>query len=515
MPASEVEAWLQERIDASPGELRTNRRQFLGGLMLTGAIGFAPAGAIDFRQRQGTKNSPIGLKDRNARVLIVGAGIAGLTAAYRLQQAGVAVDIVEASDRIGGRLKSLSQQAGVVELGGEFIDSRHTCVRSLAAELGLEMGDLRAADTGLEPEVLYFQGQKISRQQVVEEFKPLARHIAQDLKTLGTRDITYHNPSPHAVQLDRLSLAEYLAAAPVSPLINELVRVAYITEFARDAELQTCLNMLFLIGAEVGEWNTYGVSDERWHVIGGNDLIPKRLADRLNGAIETGVFLESVRQTPAGRYLVSLRQGSASQERVYEQILFAIPFSVLRAVELAIDLPPLKRQAIEQLGYGSGSKLSLPMQERIWRTRYGSTISVYTDQSFQNTWESARYSPGPSGWLTDLRGGQQGLKLGEGSPEDQAETMLTSLDAIFPGIAQVQRGKAVRAVWPQEPYALGSYSCYLPGQWTRFSGVEQEPVGNLWFAGEHCSIGSQGYMNGACETAERAAKGILQSLAIV
>lgn len=524
IPADEVEGWLQAQANALQadhlGGLQSNRRQFLGGFLLTGAVGLTRTGAINFRQQASGmgRNSPISFKDRNARVLIVGAGIAGLTAAYRLKQAGVAVDIVEASDRIGGRLKSLSNRAGypgVVELGGEFIDSRHTCVRLLAAELGLKMADLRAADNGLEPEVLYFNGQKVSHQQVIEEFKPLAQHIAQDLKTLGDRDITYYNPSPRAIQLDRLSLAEYLAAAPTTPLIRELVQVAYITEFARDAEAQTCLNMLFLIGAEVGEWNTYGVSDERWHVVGGNDLIPKRLADRLETAIETGVFLESVRMTPAGRYLVSLRQGDASQERVYEQILFAIPFTVLREVELAIDLPPLKRQAINQLGYGSGAKLSLPMQERIWRTRYGSTISVYTDQAFQNTWESARYSPGPTGWLTDLRGGQQGLKLGEGKPEDQAQALVQSLDRIFPGIVQVQRGKAIRAVWSQEPYALGSYSCYLPGQWTKFSGVEQERVGNLWFAGEHCSVGSQGYMNGACETAEQAAQGILQSLGAI
>ncbi|WP_179228439.1 flavin monoamine oxidase family protein [Leptolyngbya ohadii] len=520
IPSDEVEGWLQEQNDSSFGKLQTSRRQFLGGLMLTGATGLLPSGLRVHRESSAAENAQnsVSFIDRNAKVLVVGAGIAGLTAAYRLKQAGVAVDIVEASDRIGGRLKSLSGQAGypgIVELGGEFIDSRHTCVRSLAAELGLQMGDLKAADKGLEPEVLYFQGQKISHRQVIEEFKPLAQYIAKDLKKLGDRDITYRNPSPYGKQLDRLSLAEYLAQSPASPLIHELVRVAYITEFARDAESQTCLNMLFLIGAEAGEWNTYGVSDERWHVIGGNDLIPKRLADRLSNSIETGVFLESVQMTPAGRYLVSLRQGNTSQERVYEQILLAIPFTVLREVNLAIDLPPLKRQAIEQLGYGSGAKLSLPMQERIWRTRYGSTISVYTDQSFQNTWESARYASGPTGWLTDLRGGREGLHLSEGNPEEQAQTLLASLDRLFPGITEVQRGRAVRAVWSKEPYALGSYSCYLPGQWTKFSGVEQEPVGNVWFAGEHCSVGSQGYMNGACETGEWAAKGILQRLGAI
>jgi monoamine oxidase len=309
-----------------------------------------------------------------------------------------------------------------------------------------------------------------------------------------------------------MSLAEYLAVEPINPLIEQLVRVAYITEFGRDAESQSCLNMLFLIGSEVGKWSTYGLSDERYHVIGGNDQIPKQLAERLKGKIEYGTILESIRLTPAGRYRVSLRQDSTSRERVYDRILLTVPFSVLRQVELAVDLPPIKQQAIAELGYGTSSKLAVPYRERIWRTRYGCTISIYTDMDFQNTWESARYSPGPGGWVTDLRGGTQGVLLGQGDPEVQSQRLTDDLEQIFPGIKQVSRGKAMRSIWPAEPYALGSYSCYLPGQWTTIGGAEVERVGNLWFAGEHCSLGSQGYMNGACETAEAAAQGILVDL---
>ncbi|HEY9699775.1 MAG TPA: NAD(P)/FAD-dependent oxidoreductase [Trichocoleus sp.] len=505
MPAAEAEAWLQAKVD---------RRQFLGGMALTGAIGVVPElGQAGIRGHQ-SKSKGFG---NDSKVLIVGAGIAGLTAAYRLQQAGVPVDIIEANSRVGGRLVSLSRlpaYSGLVELGGEFIDSRHTTVRSLAAELGLEMADLRAADVGLEPEILYFQGQKVRHEQVAEAFIPLAQKIAMDLQQLGSRDITYENASPHAIQLDQLSLADYLAAADVSPLIEQLVRVAYITEFGRDAESQSCLNMLFLIGAEVGQWSTYGLSDERWHVIGGNDQIPKRLAGCLNSAIETETVLESIRMTPGGRYQVSLRQNATAQERIYDRVLLTVPFSVLRQINLAIEMPPLQRSAIEHLGYGTGTKLTFPLKERIWRTRYGSTISIYTDRAFQNTWESARYSPGTGGWVTDLRGGQAGLALGSGSTEKQAEGLLQDLDAIFPGIHQVERGSAVRAVWAREPYALGTYSCYLPGQWTKFRGVEGNRVGNLWFAGEHCSLSSQGFMNGACETAEAAARSILQDLGV-
>lgn len=450
-------------------------------------------------------------------VLIVGAGIAGLTAAYRLRQAGVPVRIIEASSRPGGRLRSVTHNADCpnpVELGGEFIDTRHTAVRSLAAELGLEMADLRQADAGLVPEVWYFNGQRISPKTIVAAFAPLAKRIRQDLKAIGGHLPSHQRANPTAQRLDRLTLAEYLEAQDLDPVLNQLVRVAYITEYGQDAEAQTCLNMLFLIGKEVGQWSTYGVSDERWHVVGGNESIPRALAQHLSDGIELGTRLESIRTAPDGRYRVSLRQGDRSQEHTYERILLTVPFSVLRGVELAVEMPPLKRQAIQELGYGLSSKLAVPFYERLWRTRYASTISTYTDQEFQNTWESSRYVKGDRGWVTNLRGGIAGVRLGSGSPAAHAAKLVADLEPIFPGIQEVKRGRALRTFWAVEPYALGAYSCYLPGQMTTFGGVEGERVGNLWFAGEHCSRESQGYMNGACETAELAARSILQDLGV-
>lgn len=504
----------------SPAEARENlahhlsRRQLLRGMAIAGVMATPPFQGFTTAAQT---RSPIASPSSSvlSSVLVVGAGIAGLTAAYRLHQAGVSVDVIEANPKVGGRLRTVTHHPLVpspAELGGEFIDTRHTFVLSLVRELGLTVSDLRQADANLEPEVLYFQGQTLRPEWVVEEFVPLARQIAADLQSLSDRTITYHHPNPAAQRLDRLTLAQYLEAAPGNATIKDLVKVAYVTEFGRDADEQTCLNMLFMIGAEAGKWSTYGISDERWHIVGGNESLPHRLAEHLADRIEFSTALESLRETAEGRYRVSLRRGSTSIDRTYDRILLAIPFSTLRLVNLEVEMPAVKQQAIAELGYGMSTKLLIPFEERLWRTQYHSTISTYSDRAFQNTWESARYSEGPGGWVTDLRGGREGVLLGAGNPDTHAQALVTELNALFPGLQDVKRGRALRAFWPAEVNAFGSYSCYLPGQWTTFCGAEAERVGNLWFAGEHCSVGSQGYINGACETAEVAALEILQDI---
>lgn len=485
---------------------RTSRRRLLyGGLALASAIGAATWERRDDSVAYAT----------TSKVLVVGAGVAGLTAAYRLHQAGVPVDIIEATNRIGGRMRSLPNAAGTsttVELGGEFIDTSHTHLRSLAKELGLKTADLQAADQGLEPETWYFQGRKVSQAEIIHEFAPLAQKISQDLAVIGKNPVNYQSHNQAAVRLDNLSIAEYLDKAQISPMLRQMLQVAYTTEYGREAEEQSCLNLLLVIGTEAGTFKVYGESDERYKIEGGNDQVPRRLAQSLEKFIETGTALEAISTLSDGRYQVTLRSGSSTFSRKYEQILLALPFTILRQISINVNLPPVKRLAIAQLGYGTNAKLITGYQERIWRTRYRSTAAVFTDLGFQNTWESSRNNPGPKGCVTDFTGGKHGLSLGSGTAETQAQRLMPQLEQVFPGISSMRQGQAIRAYWPGEHYTRGSYSCYLVGQWTKLSGAERQRVGNLFFAGEHCSPEAQGYMEGGCATGEAAALQILQDL---
>ncbi|MEH2461492.1 flavin monoamine oxidase family protein [Nostoc sp.] len=485
---------------------RTTRRRLLyGGLGLASAL----ATSTWHNGRDSTAFATI------PKVLVVGAGIAGLTAAYRLRQAGVPVDIIEARNRVGGRMRSLANAAGTgvtVELGGEFIDTDHTKLRSLAQELGLTIVDILATDKGLVPETWYFQGRKIPELEIINYFIPLAKKIEADLAAIGDGDVTYRSYNQAAFTLDNTSIAEYLEQAQINPILQEMLKVSYTTEYGREAVEQSCLNLLFLIGTNTDRFSLYGESDERYTIRGGNDQVPHLLANYLANVIQTETELEAICIRPDGRYRVSLKSGYKTFDRTYERILLTLPFTTLRLVKLKVNLPAIKQKAIAELGYGTNAKLITAYQQKLWRTKYNSTAATFTDTGFQNTWEASRYQKSPKGLVTDFTGGKHGLSLGKGSAESQAQILLPQLNQIFPGIKNLRQGEAIRAYWPGEQYTRASYSCYLVGQWTGISGAEQERVGNLFFAGEHCSQSYQGYMEGGCATGEVAARRILKDL---
>jgi monoamine oxidase len=451
------------------------------------------------------------------KVLVVGAGIAGLTAAYRLKQAGIPVDIIEARNRVGGRMYTARNIAGTsiyADLGGEFIDTIHTSLRRLVNELGLQTADLYAADKGLVPSVMYFQGRKIKDSELAEWSVALVKKIKQDLEKISIKDVSYRTRNPNAIALDSISIADYLEQAQIHPILNKLLQNSYTQLYGREASEQSCLNMLLFISTDNNNLRSNADSDERYQVLGGNDRVISLLAKSLSNFIETGTELEAINPQGEKGYRVSFRSGNRSFEKNYERVLLTLPYSTLRLVAINLDFPLVKQKAINELGYGTNSKLVTAYRERIWKTRYKSTAFISTELDFQGAWESNRNHRGSSGVITNFTGGKQGLAIGKGSTESQAQILLPQLEKIFPGISEQSAGEAIRAYWTGEQYTQGSYSCYLPGQWTGISGAEQENVGNLFFAGEHCSQKFQGYMEGGCRTGEIAAAKIMRSLGV-
>ncbi len=450
-------------------------------------------------------------------IAIVGAGIAGLTAAWRLRQAGVRVRVYEANSRIGGRMYSLRDHfpdGQVVELGGELIDTSHTRIRSLATELGLELDDLLADHPELTHEVWYFNGRRYDERDLVGALGPLAAAIERDQARLPEdEDITYANR--HGLEdLDRLSLAQWLDREGVDGWLRALIDVAYTTEMGAEPERQSALNLIDFIGIEPEQFSIFGESDERFHVRGGNDLVPLALGRLLDDAIETGQALEAITEHADGGVLLHFRDGAASRQVPADLVILALPFTTLRQVRIDVPLPARKRRVIDELGYGDNAKLMIGFNHRVWR-EHGSNGSVFTDLEFQSSWETSRAQPGQSGILTNFTGGRHALAIGSGPARIQAERAVAGLDRVYPGIAAARDGaKEVRFHWPSQPWVRASYACYAPGQWTTLRGAADERAGRLLFAGEHCALDSQGFMEGGCETGETAAAEVLDLLGV-
>ena len=175
----------------------------------------------------------------------------------------------------------------------------------------------------------------------------------------------------------------------------------------------------------------------------------------------------------------------------------------------------LIQTAIKELGYGTNTKLITGYRDRLWRSKYASNGQVFGNlKILSETWESARYTSDKQGAIVNFTGGELGQKLAKMQASVAGREFVSDWQNIFPGVKDSYLDKSIITNWIDSPYSRGSYACYLVGQWTKFAGAEGERVKNLFFAGEHCSLEAQGYMEGGCITGLAVAQAILAELKV-
>lgn len=502
---------------AARAQARWDRRSVLQAGAVLGA-GFALGGlASGCSPRRAYIADSTGPISGVPRVAIVGAGLAGLTAAWHLKNAGVPSTIYEASPRLGGRTYSGRDVVGtglVTELGGEFIDSIHEDMLGLVEHFGLELIDVQgAAEHDLASDAFYFEGRHFSEQDVVDALRPYAERMAADLEPLG--DDTTYQDAGGAEALDALSIAAYLDQLGMSGWLRKLIEVAYVTEYGAELDDQSALNLLYMIETDLSsdEFAIFGASDERYKIVGGNQSVATALAADLEAEPLLGHRLESIRWASSS-YRLHFSTGDDSKPVLLwaDVVILTLPFSMLRKVDIRIELPDLKRCVIDELPMGNCTKLMMGLRSRPWR-ELGYGGNVFGDAPFQLAWDNSRgqapAEAGTAAGMTVYQAGRHGERALDKSDADAAGFHLDSLDMVFPGVRDAFTGTARRFHWPTHPFTLGAYSYYRPGQWSSLRGAEGEPVGNIYFAGEHCSLEYQGYMNGAAETGRLAAEALL------
>ncbi|MDX2162237.1 MAG: NAD(P)/FAD-dependent oxidoreductase [bacterium] len=487
---------VDELIEMPPARGLT-RRQFLRSSAAMGA------GALLLRtgfQGRAQETMP--------RIAVIGAGIAGVNAAYQLQNAGFQADVYEADSRVGGRMFSVTDALVpglTTEFGGEFINSDHDDVLALVDELGLELIDREIpSEAGLRPLDYYFEGRLIPPAEIIELYTPFAAQIEADLTRLD------ENYDDVYAEYDALSISDYLDQIGMDGLLRTIIEAAFTYENGSPASSQSLLNFLYLMPVIDGDqFEVIGGSDERYKVRGGNQQIPVLLAERLERGVQLAHRLEAVREAGSGYRLTFQTDGGVTDVDA-DTVVFALPFTVLRHVDLGLELPPELRLAIDTLGYGTSSKVMAGMNSRPWREQGAMGYSI-SDSPYVGSWDNAQAIPGEAGGVTFFAGGLEALAFATGTAGDAATRLLLQLEGLYPGVTSAYNGTAARMHWPSHPWALAGYSSPRPGQADLFD-VVSAPHGNLLFAGEHTSADYWGYMNGGAESGRRAAETLIDLL---
>ncbi len=399
-------------------------------------------------------------------------------------------------------------------------------MQALAQRFQLPLDDLHAAEPAGATDTYHFDGVYYPYSVADSDFRPV-------LKTLTRQNdeapfpTTYESYTSVGWALDHLSVQQWIAAYVPGGLASRLGRLldlAYTTEYGRDTREQSSLNLVYLLPGSDERLALYGASDERYHIRGGNQQLVRAIAQALpRGTVRTRHRLVCIERGPANTFQLRFDTPQGMLAMTAHRIIITIPFGVLRGLDYArAGFDARKMSAIAHLGYGTNAKLQLQFGSRLWNSARRnwplSNGTSYADTGYQTTWDVTRAQRGVTGILNDYSGGSVGREFqaetpyaGADSPQVRAyaDRFLRQIEPVFPGLAAVYTGTATLSVPVRDPNLLGSYSCWLVGQYTLFGGYEGVRQGKIHFAGEHCSTSFQGYMEGAAQEGARAADEIL------
>jgi monoamine oxidase len=503
------------------GARSVDRRTFVAGAAALG-LGAAACADVPGRVAPTAPRAPRFERANGSRasVAIVGAGLAGLTCALRLRQAGVLATVYEASDRAGGRCWTRRTEnpflAGqLAERGGELIDQSHTEIRQLAQELGLRLDNVLAAEPNGTEARFWFDDALYTPTQAARDLKAVWQPLKRDYVEASYPTL-YTESTPRGRALDAMSVAEWIERTVPggrTSRLGQLLETAYVIEYGAEAGDQSALNLVYLLGAiGQGQLRVFGPSNEKYKVRGGNDLLVSAMEAQLAGQIARNTPLTSIVAAPGGRWTLGFR-GRAPV--TVDRVVLALPFRILRELDIAgAGFPAVKRLAIAELGMGANTKLALQFATRRWHA-HGCNGDTTSDRGYQQTWEATRAQVGEAGILVNYTGGAEARRQSGGMPAMLADRFLTGIEPVLPGLRARYLDRVTFDDWPRHPWTLGSYSYWRVGQYTAFAGAEGAAHGSCHFAGEHTSVDAQGYLEGAVESGGRAAREVLAGLGVV
>jgi len=444
-------------------------------------------------------------------VVIVGAGLAGLTAARTLTRQGRSVVVLEARDRVGGRIVNHDLGDGkVVEMGGQWAGPGQDRIYALAAELGI--ATFPTYDTG--KKVLEFGGKFGTYTGAIPRVNPaVITDIAQAQLRLEAlaRKVPLDQPwtAAKADRRDGQTFGTWIRNNTVTAGARSLLALGAEAVFAAEPDELSLLHVLFYSHSG-GSFQrlidtTGGAQQDRF--AGGSALIATKLAGelgpdtvRLSAPVSTIKF--SGRQpavtTPLGQF-----EGS--------KIIVTVPPLLAGRIEYEPALPAEREQLTQRAPMGSVIKCQVIYDEPFWRAQGFSGQATGDGPGSRVVFDNSPPDGAPGILLAFLEG-DEARRLGRESPESRREEVLQSLSRYF-GRKAAFPAEYVELDWQREQWSGGCYgTLFGPSVWTRYGKALTTPVGPIHWAGTETSPAWCGYMEGAIRSGERAARAVLEEL---
>lgn len=483
-----------------------NRREFLGRAAVA-AAGLPACSALEGRA---VEHAPLEQTRGRKNVVVLGAGLAGLTAGYELTRAGHDVTIVEARARPGGRVLTIREpfSDGLhAEAGALFVANNHDLTLRYVKLFGLS---LDPALPLFEARLFYVRGRRIVASSgattewpfaLTPEERKLGRpglwreYVAAGLDGLGHVAADSWPSDPRMEALDRMSGADFMRSRGASEAAVALLRVGPLDLIGDGVDSYSALQMLHRLALQRR-------GTVRFTIRGGTDRLPEAFAARLGARIRYDSPV--VRIEPGERSVAIVIGRDGHYERIRaDRVVCTIPFTVLKQIEVAPAFSPQKARAVAELPYTSIARVYLQFRRRAWRGD-GVHVTAATDLPFKWAFEHTVNQPGSRGILEAQAAGAEARDVSRMAESDRIVFALSQLNEIFPGVRDdFERGTSKS--WDDDPWSRGAFAYCHPGQMMSLLPDIGRPEGRVHFAGDHTSPWS-GWMQGAIQSGLRAAR---------
>lgn len=484
-----------------------NRRDFLRDSLIS-ATGLSLFGWNGWAEAQ----TEIRRADVSKKVVIIGAGLAGLSAAYELSQAGHDVTVLEARTRPGGRVYTIRGQFAdglYAEAGATNVFDIHHWTIKYANSFGVALDPVTSPGGA---SIFHVKGKRIvvkpntpvdwpvqlrADEQGLTRGQLWNKYVAPILKEIGDPEAVGWPPSS-LKKYDDSSFTQFLRDRGASPGAISILRLGFVDLLGEGAVATSALDVL-------REALPRSLEKQSYVIRGGSDTLPHAMAAKLDSRIRYGCAVVRIEQDDRGACVI-YSQGGANETIMGQYVICAIPFSVLRNVKFSPPVSREKQQAIDQLGNTSVVRVFLQTRQRFWLEQ-GLSGAAATDLPIMTAYDKTFYQPGTRGLLEAYIAGERARKLAAMSAAERLSFTVSQMEMVHPAIrAYFEGGSSV--CWDNEQWSRGAYAWFRPGEMTSLLRHITAPEGRIHFAGDHTSP-APGWMDGALQSGNRAAREVV------